>query len=114
MSDPKNAVKYANGPWQVGRRAGRPNGVAIFTDSGPLALQDWIADLADTGDKKRINANGRLIAAAPELLEALKFAKEVIDDQAERFHKDCRCQLCESLPMMIDAAIAKAEATHEG
>lgn len=51
----------------------------------------------------------RLWAAAPELLQAVKFAKTVITDQVSRFHNDCRCQLCESLPMMIDAAIDKAE-----
>lgn len=56
--------------------------------------------------------HGPLMGCAPEMLEALKFAKEVVDDQVERFHQDCRCKLCESLPMMIDAAIAKAEATN--
>ncbi len=40
-----------------------------------------------------------------ELVDALRVAKEVIDDQATRFHKDCRCQLCESAPMIIDAAL---------
>lgn len=42
---------------------------------------------------------------AQAMYDALAFAKEVIEDQAKRFHQDCRCQLCESLPMMIDAAM---------
>jgi hypothetical protein len=47
----------------------------------------------------------RMCAEDAVLREALLFAKEVIDDQIRRFHKDCRCQLCESLPMMINAAL---------
>lgn len=44
-----------------------------------------------------------------EILETLKFAKEVIHDQAERFHKGCRCQLCESLPESLQRAIELLE-----
>lgn len=47
--------------------------------------------------------------AAEAMYEALKFAKEVIDDLAQRFHQECRCQLCESLPVKIDAAIKLAD-----
>jgi len=47
--------------------------------------------------------------AAEEMLESLKFAQEILKDQAERFHKDCRCQLCESCLQSVEAAIAKAE-----
>src|ERR1700684_343501 len=47
-------------------------------------------------------------ATPPTMLDALKFASEILHDQAERFHKDCRCQLCESCVPMVDAALAKA------
>ncbi len=52
-----------------------------------------------------LDENKRLLADCNRKAKALRFAKEVIDDQAERFHKDCRCQLCESLPMAIDEAL---------
>ena len=42
------------------------------------------------------------------LVGALEYAKEIIDDQAQRFHQECRCQLCESAPQTIDAALQKA------
>lgn len=50
-----------------------------------------------------------LFLASGVMYDALKFAQEIIKDQAERFHKDCRCQLCESCLQMVDKAIAKAE-----
>lgn len=50
---------------------------------------------------------------AEEMAEALRYAKEIVDDQAQRFHKDCRCQLCESLPENIDAALSKYEAVKQ-
>ena len=63
--------------------------------------------MGDAGLDAKAHANR--IAAAPDMYEALRFAKEIIDDQSTRFHQDCRCQLCESLPMAIDAALAKAD-----
>lgn len=44
-----------------------------------------------------------------ELVEALRFAHEIIKDQADRFHQDCRCQLCESCLQMLESVLARVE-----
>lgn len=44
-------------------------------------------------------------APSDKMREALKFASGVLHDQAARFHKECRCQLCESCIDMVDAAL---------
>lgn len=66
-------------------------------------------DEAYRAEHRRRMEMSRRAELFPEMLAALKYAKEIIDDQIKRFHSDCRCQLCESLPQMMNAAIAKAE-----
>jgi hypothetical protein len=72
--------------------------IAVLVDYGCIDDEKW--ELACELQKARAENAG--------LRKALLFAKEVIDDQMRRFHKDCRCQLCESLPMAIDAALGGA------
>lgn len=92
MSDTATSQKHTPGPWHVGIRDGYPD---IFDKDGHwLASIPWDAELID------VQSNARLIAAAPELLEALQ---EVLVTGA--------C-LQERHPTTIDrvvAAIAKAE-----
>lgn len=107
--------KHTLGPWtQEGSL------IVHYGDDGRTICQmsappknKWVAheplSFVDFRQDSEICSNARLIAAAPDMLEALRFAKEVIDDQAQRFHQACRCQLCESLPQTINAAIDKAE-----
>jgi hypothetical protein len=102
------ASEYTKGPYFVTE----DGFIRVLEGEHRLYIANMVNIPHKDGGEKATNANANLLAASYELLEALKFAKEVIDDQAERFHKECRCQLCESLPMMIDAAIAKAEATN--
>lgn len=98
---------HTPGPWKALPGNGGRSWPAIWTQNG----SDFIAQLSCGARRpwKVALADADLIAAAPDMLDALKFAKEVIDDQSYRFHRDCRCQLCESLPQTINAAIAKAE-----
>lgn len=61
-------TKYTPGPWKYGGNL-KTGGVAVTGTSGLIC-----ETLADITDDHR--ANARLIAAAPELLEALKYLVE--------------------------------------
>jgi hypothetical protein len=69
-------------------------------------LKPILADFAETILAARASAVPLHLG---EILETLKFAQEVIHDQAERFHKGCRCQLCEVLPESLQRAIELLE-----
>lgn len=90
-------TKHTQGPWQYKRRGtqvwGRSVGGCQMIESEHL-----IADIRGWGhiqylpDAEKIqDANGRLIAAAPDLLEALRFVMsahgEQLDLAFERAHK---------------------------
>ena len=89
-------------PW-VSRACISPNGSSYW-------IEDARGNLVVSCNSE---ANARLIATAvnsyEKLVDALKYAKEIMEDQAKRFHQDCRCQLCESLPMVIEDALKFAE-----
>jgi hypothetical protein len=99
MKPATQPVTHTPGPWKVGPEyiAGIPiyfsDDTHFCTISRPLTLTDY--------------ANANLIAAAPELLEALKEAKELI----RFFHGDPAWEIYDSSsPEMkrLNAAIAKA------
>lgn len=100
-----NTAKHTPGPWKLDKRNGNFNKGII--DIRPLA-----PNCRDIVDANRLcatvnpkyssgitvdeaKANARLIAAAPELLEALEFAREQMNPSVFQVKK-------------IDAAIAKA------
>lgn len=62
-------MKHTPGPWNRiiadGYTVRHPQ---IYSDTGPVANATWLGD----GRLDELNANARLIAAAPELLEALR------------------------------------------
>ena len=65
---------HTPGPWKIGAREGE--NLPILDSAGNnLALADF-AEVANNADK--VEANARLIAAAPELLAALKEAHRIL------------------------------------
>jgi hypothetical protein len=66
--EPKKMTKYTPGPW-LNRRG------LILADRGNYC--DRIADMDK--DNKNIEADAAIIAAAPELLEALILAEDLLD-----------------------------------
>ena len=66
-------TKHTSGPWY-------PVGYACYTliQSGPDYTD---TDILNSDECDEAEANANLIAAAPELLEALKRAQEVLDKQ---------------------------------
>lgn len=99
--------KHTPGPWWTdGEYSADECGVAVIaarTDCGPLpgnptrGMVAFVSELLPE-NADRATANARLIAAAPELLEALKQAEQQIDyGQIDAAHR------------IIIAAIAKAE-----
>lgn len=89
-------AKHTPGPWRVGKLV-----PAMIFDSH---YGDTVATVATfAAPESVIAANARLVAAAPELLEALKVLRErhQIDDP----HHAHLCEFCKQ----ADAAIAKAE-----
>ena len=65
-------TKHTQGPWEInsGTTVYAQNGIARLRRRAALCKTDISSSEGDTLEKAR--ANARLIAAAPELLEALK------------------------------------------
>jgi hypothetical protein len=69
-------IKHTPGPWVIDGSVNAEN-LDVINSEGRIAMID---DSRSTGwNVPTINANARLIAAAPELLEALKDAIEIIE-----------------------------------
>lgn len=98
--------KYTPGPWYVGTQ----NDVLYIITRAPRPSRDDIADIADVkviGSLNKCNddANACLIAAAPDLLEALKSLQRQalqsdVNDPANEWGREAL--------EMTNAAIAKA------
>jgi hypothetical protein len=57
--------KHTPGPWNIGTK----NGARVWSENGETLIAD--ADASESLRKEIKKANARLIAAAPDLLEAL-------------------------------------------
>lgn len=94
---------YTPGPWRTF------NGTDVFPDDGDREGQSHIADCAMFGwiDTETQNANARLIAAAPDLLEAL----EEVKAWSDKANPAGFALLPRRLEMLVEASIAKATVT---
>ena len=75
-------TKHTPGPWKCSQHLGHP-AWSVHVDSGDrgrgLIIVDGVAGI----DREHRLANARLIAAAPELLEALEYIGRFIDPTAK-------------------------------
>ena len=86
--------KHTKGPWGVGTESNgvSPRHVQILNDDGYIATVNYTNSINET------NANARLIAAAPELLEALIDCRRTLE--IANFTQEL---------VVVSAAIAKAK-----
>ena len=100
MSD----VKHTSGPWRIEfRHDGFPFGVSS-PDTWKHDL-DFVCELHRTDTLEELEANARLIASAPELLEALKELNHQMRDVLAYYPVPA---LCVDAAKKADEAIAKA------
>jgi hypothetical protein len=90
--------KHTPGPWQV-------NGSHIYTADPERALLAQVFNPGSKASDYPLVENARLIAAAPDLLEALIMVRDADDD----CRKDGFREMPPPARARIDAAIAKAE-----
>lgn len=99
--------KYTPGPWTAHVQKTGPTSwneglfVHIASAAGPL-IADFDASYAEFPDEPAVRANARLMAAAPELLAALRLA--VLQNSHDMLMTGEEIRFCES-------AIAKALGT---
>jgi hypothetical protein len=116
-------MNYTPGPWFVDdttTRLGGPRISAEYPESSRTA-DEWplgIADVWEQIESSKWTAadNARLIAAAPDLLEAAKAALEPVADNAHHEREAGRAANFEHRMAVLDAlkaAIAKAEGREE-
>ncbi len=102
-------MSHTPGPWEVHSRVwhGKEGGGHAFLEVGSETSAFWVARVQTFDDDKgEYSANARLIAAAPEMLEALRLLVE----QLEAYQKIANTRI--GLPADLakaHAAIDKAE-----
>lgn len=97
------------GPWTVGRKLPGEGILISGADGAPVAV---VADeTTGYGQLYGLPAdeNARLIAAAPDLLEALKVAERLLTEHLGRLSVKTHFHEINQLENTIRAAIAKAE-----
>jgi hypothetical protein len=96
--------KHTPGPWKVAPSI-EGDFLGIFPDTGKMELP--IAKFSDIVRAEINAANGRLIAAAPDMLAALKAAVEISDRRLDPALG--RTGECQAVYDQCAAAISKAE-----
>jgi len=101
---------HTPGPWEV---SGFPKseGFSILTGKGRCVAERYPAAVSEK-EGEEMEANARLIAAAPELLEACKKALMVITSIKEVLKSDGMPSMLK-IEKEIQQAISKAEAAHD-
>lgn len=96
--------KYSPGPWEVDQSGWRSQGNGLGIMSG----DDCLAWVGAYNPEQPINENARLIAAAPELLDAAEHCRELLlNYEINRINGD---EISEAALAKLNAAISKATA----
>lgn len=100
MAQTGNHTAHTPGPWEIGRVNSGPvaGAIPITTQGYRETFRDGVLITSVYGSAARSEANAHLIAAAPDMYEALKLVMQHgrIDDSEHRMN-------------LVAAAIAKAE-----
>lgn len=83
-------MKHTPGPWKA-RKGFHADTIEIFHPDKSVKPPFYpceIATIASDRDTAKAKANARLIAAAPELLEALKLAANALDKMGDMPYSD--------------------------
>lgn len=99
MDDSQNAVQHTPGPWHSGTDR---NGAPFVIAGGVEKIANCWHPVSGDG-----YANARLIAAAPDLLEAARAAYKVIDILWVSHHANRSDDALEKLRAAIDRASGK-------
>jgi len=99
----QNKVKHTPGPWIV-------DGVDITTEGSKDFVT--VAIVETSKPVEVVHANARIIAAAPELLEALKLAHSLLENMLEQEEYEVSSEVGEAIENIQETimnALAKAE-----
>lgn len=81
--DKTQEAAHTPGPWEIHQQPGRPETLGHFVTADGLTIAEVTYQLPSSVNGKVMEstrvANARLIAAAPELLEALQAIKKIFD-----------------------------------
>lgn len=97
-------VKFSPGPWSIDGSVNAGN-LDVINGEGRIAMID---DSRSTGwNVPTINANARLIAAAPEMLEALSGILHEVTHDIAGLPRDELLDVVSAVRELAEAAIAK-------
>lgn len=101
-------MKHTKGPWKLDTELGT-HGASICVRAETIYVADVFKtddSLSRMSDDKMAQANAKLIAAAPELLEALKLAAQYV----QTYLDECGpCKDTEDVMTTIQIVLDKAE-----
>ena len=103
------STKHTPGPWTIGRSADNTPAVCVPCPNSSGFVVAHINRLPKLGlVKGDVDANARLIAAAPEMLEALLHVQRILEGSALESLYSARERRLATLNI-VNTAIAKAE-----
>lgn len=72
-------TKHTPGPWRFSFKTTKTNNIGIYDQHGSLLATVDVHQIANKQTMQRRSSDARLIAAAPELLEALQAIEPFLD-----------------------------------
>lgn len=108
----KTEVKYVPGPWRVSgcRRSTSQGTDDYFVEHGDTeTYSPTIAEIKSDGGRLPVEANARLISAAPELYEAMQGLFKHCAMIHKHWGDECNARQADAAIARAQAVLAKAE-----